>query len=106
MKEVKVLVNATRLKPYFDPAERPTNTSTEYEHLTQPLNPEQITDLQPQPQPTKDTEQTNTPTNPAQQDTPQAPNKGKHPKNLKYKAKIKKSKTQATDPSTTTQPPT
>ena len=52
------------------------------------------------------TEQTNTPTNPAQQDTSQAPNKGKHPKNPKYKARIKKSKPQATDPSTTIQPST
>ena len=82
-KEVKVLVNATRLKPYFDPNERPTNPPPGYEHLTQPLNAEHIPDDDVQPH--------NIPNTQPDIDTH---SKGKHPKNPKYKAKIKKSKPQ------------
>ena len=82
-KEVKVLVNATRLKPYFDPNERPTNPPPGYEHLTQPLNAEHIPDDDVQPHNIPNT-----------QPDIDIHNKGKHPKNPKYKVKIKKSKPQ------------
>ncbi|XP_053402723.1 uncharacterized protein LOC128558011 [Mercenaria mercenaria] len=65
-KEVKVLVNATRLKSYHDPESRPTNPPEGYEHLEEPLNAEEL--------PTDDHTRTDTNTSNAQ-------DKGKRPAN-------------------------
>jgi hypothetical protein len=74
-REVKVMVNATRLKHYFDPADRPTNPPPGYENLTEPLNDEEMPPEQPS-QHDNLAESTNTPSS-----------KGKQPLNKNSKAK-------------------
>lgn len=41
-KEVKSLVNAQRLKPYYDPNMRPTNPAIEHENEENELDPDEI----------------------------------------------------------------
>ena len=43
-REVKSMINTTRLKPYFDPEDRPTNPPPEWEDFDQPLNQEEFPD--------------------------------------------------------------
>ena len=64
-KEIKSMINATRLKPYYDPADRPTNPPAEWEDFEEDLNAEEL------PQ-----EQDNVP-NETRQQQPKIQNKGK-----------------------------
>ena len=44
-KEVKSLINGVRLKPYYDPEDRPTNPPEGLENMEEELDAEEITDL-------------------------------------------------------------
>ena len=44
-KEVKSLINGVRLKPYYDPEDRPTNPPESLENMEEELDAEEITDL-------------------------------------------------------------
>jgi len=68
-KEVKSLVNARRLKPYFDPADRPTNPPPELEQNEEELDPQELNEQaeqnrannqlqQPRPKPKNRSEKT------------------------------------------------
>ena len=74
-KEIKSMINATRLKPYYDPADRPTNPPAEWEDFEEDLNAEEL------PQ-----EQVNVPNETLQQQ-PKIQNKGKQPVKGGSKAK-------------------
>ncbi|VDI32374.1 Hypothetical predicted protein [Mytilus galloprovincialis] len=43
-KEVVSMVNAQRMKPYYDPKDRPTNLPDEFQNDNEELNPEEIQD--------------------------------------------------------------
>lgn len=77
-KEVKAMINATRLKTYHDPADRPTNPQPGYENSQEQLNAEEIPSQQPPN--THETQQ------------PSTSNKGKQPLNKKSQAKSSKTK--------------
>ena len=47
-KEVKSLINGVRLKPYYDPENRPTNPPVGFENMEEELNAEEIADQVPQ----------------------------------------------------------
>ena len=47
-KEVKSLINGVRLKPYYDPEDRPTNPPAGFENMEEELNAEEIADQVPQ----------------------------------------------------------
>ena len=47
-KEVKSLINGVRLKPYYDPENRPTNPPVGFENMADELNAEEIADQVPQ----------------------------------------------------------
>jgi len=75
-KEVKSLVNARRLKHYYDPADRPTNPPLDLGHDDAELDPEEIPDpVQPEmPQPRDPQPQPNVPARPVEQPQRQAQN--------------------------------
>lgn len=97
-KEVKSLVNAMRLKPYFDPSSRPTNPPAELAEDDSELDPEEVPDPQnhKDKQPANDSYHNNYKGQGSKQDKNQNKNESQR-ENTRPSANKKKGKTCITD---------